>query len=227
MTWIALDASLRHHRKIAALSEDAARWAWVVTLMEAKRQRPPGRFASESHLAYVLGDSLSPFVHEFVSARLLEKRRNGGLVVHDWPDYQRDPTNAARQARYRDRHRNVTDNGEVTPSRERPRMSLSSVPSPSSPGVVKGDAHLPVLAWLRVHGVQRIVGKTLNDLIEFAEKDGPDALIAAMEQLGPNLDAAQYVYGARNLLHPIPSSSRQHKPNSPHLADLQAATEVV
>lgn len=91
-------------------------------------------------------------------------------------------------------------------------------------------AHMPVLAWLRSHGVQRIVGKVLNDLMEIAAHDGADALIAAMERLhqeGRAEDAAQFVYGARNALHPIPSAGRASKPNSPHLADLQAATEVV
>lgn len=68
----------------------------------------------------------------------------------------------------------------------------------------------PVLAWLaKAKAGRQPVGKVHLDLLDLVERNGADRVIAAMEELGPGLDTAQYVYGARNSLHPIPSARRQ------------------
>lgn len=182
MPWIVLDTDLRHHRKLACLSEDAARWGWIVTLLEAKRQRRPGTFASTEHLAYVLGDDLSTFIEEYVKSKLLERKRNGSLVVHDWDDYQRDPTGAVRQARYRDRHRNVTSNDEVTATRARARPVAVPVPVHNDDGErVQGEGAETepwLRAWLGVRhrmptpGQQRVI----DAFLETFDVTGPERL---------------------------------------------------
>jgi hypothetical protein len=223
MLWFTVDCDLPDHPKMAALPTDAARWGWIVVLARAKRQRQQGTFANAGHFKAVMG-KYATYLPAYIEARLMDELPDTTLAVHDWDRHQWK----VKKAGQRGDNEGTFEGQEVDP-RVGARAVAVSVPVVLSTveGVVKGDDHLPVLAWLRDHGVQRIVGKVLNDLIEFTENDGADALIGAMEQLGPNLDAAQYVYGARNRLHPIPSSSRQQKPNSPHLADLQAATEVV
>lgn len=233
MPWFQVNCDLPKHPKMAALPNDAARWGWLAVLAEAKLQRKQGTFASEAHFKEVMGRHGRNLKH-YVAAKLIEPRRDGSLAVHDWQHHQWAGTKAGQ----REDIPKTSDGQKEDPHAHAGAVHTEGVPTVPvlDEGVVKGGdetvaqaiAYLPVLDWLRAHGVQRIVGKVLNDLIEFTATDGADALIGAMEKL-PNskgFDAAQYVYGARNHLHPIPSGSSK-KPNSPHLADLQAATEVV
>lgn len=96
-----MDTGLVDHPKMADLSSDAARWGWMVSLLKAKRQKTPGSFASPNHYRHVLG-KLGRYLQEYVDAGLLDEV-DGRLDIHDWPDYQRDRTNAERQQRFREK----------------------------------------------------------------------------------------------------------------------------
>src|ERR1041385_1693949 len=107
MSWITVDTGLVDHPKIAALPNDASRWGWMVTLLEAKRQRTPGTFASPKHYRHVVG-KLGRYLQDYLDAGLLDDVE-GRLDIHDWPEYQRDRTATERQRRHRDVTVTVTD----------------------------------------------------------------------------------------------------------------------
>lgn len=100
MPWITLDCGLADHPKWLGLRNDAARCGWVLTLLEAKRQRRAGQFASEVHYRGVL-HRYAKYLSDYLTVGLLERHEDGSLYVHDWPEYQRDP--AGRQALHRDK----------------------------------------------------------------------------------------------------------------------------
>lgn len=97
MPWIALDCAFGEHPKIASLPSDAARYGWVLTLLAAKRQTRPGRFASRRHYTEVMHRHAKHLSH-YIAAGLLEVHEDGALVVHDWERYQW----AAAKARQRE-----------------------------------------------------------------------------------------------------------------------------
>ncbi len=53
--WLRLHYHAPKNPKVMGLPSDAARWAWVVALCEAKQQMTEGEWASEKHLRGVLG----------------------------------------------------------------------------------------------------------------------------------------------------------------------------
>ncbi len=87
MSWIAVDAELPNHAKMALLPSDAARWGWIVTLCEAKVQRKPGTFASERHFRHVMARH-GRFLADYIKARLIDRGDDGSLAVHDWQKHQ-------------------------------------------------------------------------------------------------------------------------------------------
>lgn len=129
VAWITVDAGLPEHPKLTALPSDAARWSWLVIVCAAKRQRKPGRFADAKHLREVVGRH-ARHLPAYLAVGLIEPAADGSLAIHDWAEYQRDPTAAARQARHRDgivterdSHGNVTD--DVTTLARAGALSLS------------------------------------------------------------------------------------------------------
>lgn len=128
--WVKLKIGARRSGKIAGLPSDSARLGYFYLLLEAKVQRHMGVFDSRAHFVEVLG-RFGRYLPDYIAAGLAHevpamcpecKRRNtqakrGEIVVHDFQREQRDPTNAARQAEWRDRQRdesNGVDNGAVT-----------------------------------------------------------------------------------------------------------------
>jgi hypothetical protein len=123
--WIKVKVGLISSDKVGALSSDAARWGWTKTLCMGKTQRRMGVFASTRHLADLLGKH-GRFVSEYVSHGLLHvvpdlcarcrsnhlEERPGEVVIHDYRREQRDPTNADRQADFKEAH-NAIGNGET------------------------------------------------------------------------------------------------------------------
>ncbi len=108
MPWIAIDTGLPKHPKMAELPNDAARWGWLLTLLEAKEQRRPGAFASERHYRHVLGRH-GRYLSSYVKAGLMERGEDGSLAVHDWQRHQWAGAKAAQRE---------TSNGQSTDNRE-------------------------------------------------------------------------------------------------------------
>lgn len=85
--WITLDVEIGKHPKMAELPSDTARYGWILALLEAKKQRHPGTFASAKHFRLVMGRH-GRFLPLYLKAKLLEEGEAGELVVHDWRRHQ-------------------------------------------------------------------------------------------------------------------------------------------
>lgn len=99
MTWIRIDARVHKHPKVVQLAPQA-RWAWIVTLCEAKAV--DGAWSSAAHYRACVGAD-GKHLKALLDVGLLELRGDA-VVVHDWNDYQRalsDSTAAERMRRYR------------------------------------------------------------------------------------------------------------------------------
>lgn len=99
MSWIRYDARTPWSPKIIDLPSDGARWASVVVLCAAKQQVPSGEWANERHFRACVGPS-ARYLKALLATGLLE-RDGDRILVHDWRDYQSDPTGSDRQRRRR------------------------------------------------------------------------------------------------------------------------------
>lgn len=133
--WVKVKIGARRSGKLAGLPSDTARLGYFYTLLEAKVQRRMGVFDNRAHFVEVLG-RFGRYLPQYLEIGLVHeapltcvecKRRNtqirpGELVVHDYQREQRDPTNADRQAAWREAHgdgegnadRNADSDGAVT-----------------------------------------------------------------------------------------------------------------
>lgn len=145
--WWRVDADTDSSDKIVGLSSDAARWAWFRMGCHAKTQRRMGVFSGAAHLRFLIG-SYGRHVPELMRAGLVHEwptacercaqdyagdASDGFLVVHDYRRKQVDPTNAERQARFRERHgvANGDPNRGVTADRNGEETFISRALSPS------------------------------------------------------------------------------------------------
>jgi hypothetical protein len=113
--WLRLDSLAPRSAKVASLGNDALRWLWIVTLCEAKLQKPSGRFGSRAHWQAVTGGKPAAF-KALLDAGLLHEapelcgacedgagaQPHGIVVVHDWHAFQVDPS-TERVRRFRQR----------------------------------------------------------------------------------------------------------------------------
>lgn len=137
--WIKVKVGLVRSDKLGALPSDTARWGWMKVLAEAKLQRRMGLFASVKAIADLIGRH-GRFVPEYISAGLLHvapalcdrclvqygDAHPSEVMVHDYRIEQRDPTNADRQADWR--------NGSVTPAVTEP-VTLKVTPVSRAQGM--------------------------------------------------------------------------------------------
>jgi hypothetical protein len=97
--------------KVATLSSDGVRWAFVAIVLAAKEQDRQGFFDSLAHLKAVVSASVAECVEELVDKGLLSVDPEGGIHVSRWSRYQIDPTAAARAKAYRERKPEVEVSG--------------------------------------------------------------------------------------------------------------------
>lgn len=114
--WFRVRVTIHRNGKVASLSSDGARWAYIVALAEAKETE--GVFPNLGALRVALG-LWARHAKELLAAGLLELEEGTGcVVVHDWDEHQSvtDPGAAARMRAYRERQRaaRVTPPGPVT-----------------------------------------------------------------------------------------------------------------
>jgi hypothetical protein len=124
-----VEATVRTNAKLADLSTDTARLGFFYAVLgEGKLALPiPGQFVSRNHFRELAG-RFAEFTEEYIRVGILEVAprvcercathwttmppRNGGLVVHDWHEFQYDPRKVERQREYEDRvraHAGVSD----------------------------------------------------------------------------------------------------------------------
>ena len=102
---ILIDARIASDQRILALPSDAARWAFVVALTEAKWTNPEGRFINLAHLRGVLGIR-ARYVSDLLKIGLITVEADGAVAFPAWSEWQ-TPTEAAavRTARWRAKRR--------------------------------------------------------------------------------------------------------------------------
>lgn len=101
--WAKFDVGMPKDGKVATLSSDGVRWAFVAIVLAAKEQDRQGGFDSLAHLKAVVSTSVADSVEELVDKGLLSVDPEGGIHVSRWSRYQIDPTAAARAKAYRER----------------------------------------------------------------------------------------------------------------------------
>jgi hypothetical protein len=101
--WAKFDVGTPRDPKVATLTSDAVRWAFVVVILAAKEQDRPGGFESLDHLNACISFSVAANVPELIERGLLAVDPEGGIHVAKWTKYQIDPTKAERSARYREK----------------------------------------------------------------------------------------------------------------------------
>jgi hypothetical protein len=109
--WAKFDVGMPKDGKVATLSSDGVRWAFVAIVLAAKEQDRQGFFDSLAHLKAVVSGTVADCVEELVDKGLLSVDPEGGIHVSRWTRYQIDPTAAARAKAYRERKPEPVTNG--------------------------------------------------------------------------------------------------------------------
>jgi hypothetical protein len=227
MPWITVDCDILDHPKLVALPSDSARLGWLATMLEAKRQRQPGRFANERHYKHVIG-KYARFLALYLAGGLLE-REGEALVIHDWSQHQRDrtdTTNAERQRRHRERQAEARDVTQpVTPLRNDSHAHAGPVAVDVGVSVpVEEDddegtlrtrvARLGVLIRqltrrdFRYREGSAIWQTMTDDLVAVGDEKLAAAYRAVVADATGPLDEAGVVYGAHKRLFQIPDAPR-------------------
>ena len=107
MGWLRLDDGFAMHPKVAALNDRDYR-AWTKVLLYCARYRTEGDVPEHAFHEITV---TTPSRRRFIELGLLDVDEEGFVTVHDWSDFNKpDPTNAERQARWRERQRNAKRN---------------------------------------------------------------------------------------------------------------------
>lgn len=148
MRWLRLDLSWQSSEWLGVLSAES-RLTWINLLCYVKgfgsrgrvRSMAPSRFAQMTFVG-----------EESVRQLLIAAESSGALTIEGsewciakWSEYQSDETNAERQARFREKQRQVESNGsnalltEVTPTNTNTNTSTNTRDNPPTPqGAFKG-----------------------------------------------------------------------------------------
>ena len=101
--WAKFVVGMVRDARVATLSSDGIRWAFVAIILAAKESDRPGFFESLKHLKAVVSPSVAEAVGELVDSGLLAVDPDGVIHVAKWKRYQIDPTGSERVKRYRER----------------------------------------------------------------------------------------------------------------------------
>ena len=101
--WAKFDVGMPRDAKVATLSSDAVRWAFVAVILAAKESDRPGYVESLKQLSAVVSPTVGMAIGELVDSGLLAVDPDGVIHIAQWRKYQIDPTKPERAARYRER----------------------------------------------------------------------------------------------------------------------------
>lgn len=254
--WWRTDADAHKSDKLVRLPGDAARWAWFTMGCEAKVQRHMGVFADRAYLRFLLGAyarhlpalERNDLVHEWptpcadCATDYRGTATDGAMVVHNYRRKQVDPTNADRQARFRERHgqSDAESNGDVTSISRAESQSPSPSPSenPDRDGYqVRSDRSD---AFEAMQLVEELTGRPFGwgpgskvaDLVIADVADlGLERVTAEYRQVkaeanGSPIDIAGVVYGAHKRLYRIPDAPRQGRATATPKGMVQPVDEI-
>ena len=144
--FIKVYTAIARDEKIAELSNDAARWAFIAILAAAKEQRPAGSFSSRKHLEACVSGTVAKHIAELLRAGLLAI--DGDRIgIKAWARWQVDPTTAERSARWRATHTQRSETVTITArdretgiqgNRETGRFNSKSIKAPQSISEILG-----------------------------------------------------------------------------------------
>lgn len=132
MGWFRLHHECVNDPKVLRLPE-AVRWQWVATLCIASMNG--GALPDVADMAIVLRMTdvrVAALIATLVQAKLLERRGDGRYEPHNWNGRQyktdgTDSTNAERQKRYRERHRNGVTSVTEAVTEKRPETDTYQI----------------------------------------------------------------------------------------------------
>lgn len=121
--WLALYSILPRNPKVLALRSDSQRFAFIVALCAARDEYVRGQWPDRRYLIAALG-KYGKHVPALLEVELVVEDPDGTVRIPFWDQWQPDdPTNAKRQAEYRQRQkdRNALRNGDTVTSNDEGR----------------------------------------------------------------------------------------------------------
>lgn len=187
--------------------------ALIATFCHGEMQPERGRFRNERFLRAILGKR-GKHVPYLIAHGDLVHLPDGRLYIDGWDEWQEgDWKVTERVTRIRSRKRSDVTPAVtvgVTPRVTALRKSvsgsgaeLSGALATHAPDDPIHDAH----QWLGKHRCHLTPGGNADiQLARMVDIHGIEKVIEAWESMPPQTDGAQYVYGARNILSPLPGA---------------------
>jgi hypothetical protein len=187
------------------------RGVWLLLLMTADQAYP----ASPVLPMGMTGRKLRPFI----TAGVVELRPGSRFRFHGL-DAERERRSAhakhAASSRWsravpEQSPSNARSNAQTMPRRDETRRDETSIGA-SIVFQDDGDDLFAAKQWLALHGCGVQEGSRVETaLVQLVDKHGWPTVRSTFEGLCPQDDAAQFVFGARNRMHPIPSGRAEPK----------------
>ncbi len=187
MAWLRIESGMPRDSKVAELSSDESRWAYIVLLCAAKEQE--GHFASWQHLEACVPQKFWKWLPEMIEVGLLQRITDEGdeskahFQVANWDKYQRpyDPNNAMRVARSRAKKRDGNGEDMDVTDMSANGLRYDTVRDDTNTDTVKPlTDRQKILKWLSDEGMQKPVGYVMTDLMDILKAYGYDKTIAAL-----------------------------------------------
>jgi hypothetical protein len=187
MAWIRIESGLPRDPKVAELSSNDARWAYMVLLCAAKEQ--DGAFQSWQHLEACVPQEFWKWLPEIMEVGLLHRITDGvdeskaRFEVANWDKYQRayDPNNAARVARSRARKRDGNDLDMDVTDMSANGLRDNTIQDNTNTKESKAPTDRQrILKWLSGMDMQKPVGYVMTDLMDMVKGYGYDMTVSAL-----------------------------------------------
>ncbi len=204
MSWITVDTKLGNHPKMAALPSDAARYGWILTLLEAKEQRTPGTFASEKHYRHVMPRH-GRFLPDYIKAGLIDLDDDGTLHVHDWQRHQWSVAKAKQRGH--DEDIGETSEGQKEDASRAVPVYVSNNVEEEGPREPERPDDEAVFSAIAKAGAyvrpESGMGRRIIGLVGRRGADVVLAELAEMVKVGGQLSDRQIVFGLEERLEPV------------------------
>lgn len=232
--YLRLDPAWFEHKIVEKQYPHGAATAWMAALCLCETQPERGRFRTEKLLRLLLDEpkhgantNLGKWVPFLVEHGDLIRQPDGSLYMDGWDEWQEgDLTVKDRMQRLRSRKRDGGDPASVTVPTVNTPSSVSGSGRPLAVSAsnarvtsrIQPEDGLPHITEAVQDAAENRVGigilsagdKPLTELDRLCEFHGEAAVLTALEEVPPKdrrLSWTQLIYGARNVLEPIPGSA--------------------